>query len=151
VPLQGNLNLDSFFGMAFEGKLLKEVLECGDALPHKLVSKTHVTLAHCRDTSQDAMREPFAPLVGSRVGLYATGLLWNDRVAAVAITVDDVSDLGKQIPPSRTVFSHITVFVQDGAFAAESKHLPALVESKKANSFEFKAPIRLQGTLNFWF
>ena len=114
------------------------------------VTKTHVTLAHCRETSQSKLRLTFKPLVGAEVDLVASGLLWNERVMALAVTVPERTNDGQILPVSKNEFVHVTVWIHETASAVESNNLPTLVSANQAQRLDFESPVALQGIVALW-
>ena len=114
------------------------------------VIKTHVTLAHCRQMSQSKLRSNFTPLLGAEVELSATGLLWNESAMALAVTVAEETQSGKNLPPSQNSFVHITVWLGEGASAVEANALPGLNATHEAQRIDFESPIPLRGVVSLW-
>jgi hypothetical protein len=128
------------------------------------IEKPHVTLVHFSHTDQQSMYGTFGPLEGVRVKVRPRAILWNRRVAALAVEVDGTSmptDDGAQmeaaltthsIPPSRNPFVHVTIWCSDDASSVESNDLPALVESKQAEKVDLddSAPIEWMGFVRLW-
>lgn len=154
-----DLQTDKRFSAFFESSLgdygATEVLS-GDGVSLVAAEKcsfvltTHVTLAHFRHMSQADLRSTFQPICGSIVKLSATGLLWNDRVAALAVTVAGKTDIGDDLPPSRNSFPHITVWFQEDASAVDANLLPDLCDKGKARRVDFESPIPLEGKVLLW-
>ncbi|KAI2489557.1 hypothetical protein MHU86_25026 [Fragilaria crotonensis] len=109
----------------------------------------HVTLAHPSNLSQHEIRSKFDQLLGKTVSLSVTGMLWSERIAALAVKVDATSGDGMTVPESCNDFVHITLW-RKGVQAVESNHLPALVAKGDAFEVFFEAPFVIEGTLSYW-
>jgi hypothetical protein len=48
------------------------------------------------------------------------------------------------------VFSHVTIWCQDGASPFQLNSLPGLVETGEAHRIELHDPIIFYGTISFW-
>jgi hypothetical protein len=152
LNLNYKVELKPFFDMVLEGHPVEDVFG-GDSkavMGTRVVSRTHATLAHFKEVSQSEIQDTFGPLSGSQVRLCATSLLWDKHAAALTVTVQNETECGRQVPPSRNSFVHITVWFQEGASAVKSNDLPALVESGQAHSFDFATPITIRGTISLW-
>jgi hypothetical protein len=137
------------------------------------INKPHVTLVHSSRTDQRSLYDTFGPLEGDRVKVRPTAILWNRRVAALAVEVDTTSlprdetaEPGastttpgstpptplptRSIPPSRNPFVHVTIWCSDDASSVESNDLPALVESKQAERVDFDGPTEWVGVVRLW-
>lgn len=147
-----NERIRPFFDRILCGNDLDEILSdstyrIAEALG--FVTKTHVTLAHCRSMSQSALRSTFTPHLDSTVELSADALLWNDRVMALAVTVSDVTSEGNILPVSVNEFVHLTVWVDNVASAVEANNLPSLVDKDEAYRLDIPS-YSLQGVVSFW-
>jgi hypothetical protein len=111
--------------------------------------QTHVTMAHSSGTPQKLLRIKFDSLVGKGVNLLVTGMLWSDRIAALAVELPTTSEDGIAIPESKNEFAHIT-FWRKGAQAVESNKLPMLVTAGRASEVMFDSPFEIEGTFSFW-
>jgi len=116
----------------------------------RLVMQTHITLAHFRRTPQSEFLSTFKPLSGSSVQLHATALLWSMDVMALEVSLARETEDGKELPPSRNSFPHITVWFQKGSSAVEANELPRLYATNSAQRVEFDTPMPLQGTISLW-
>jgi len=149
-----NEALASFLDTILEGNSIDGVLssDSGTVLAEKLrfVVQTHVTLAHCKSTSQSEMIAKFEPLSGSRVQLSSTALLWSANVIALEVTVAANTDDGKALPASANSFVHITVWFQEGSSAVSANELPQLCEKGEAQRVDFDAPLSLCGEISLW-
>jgi hypothetical protein len=127
------------------------------------IEKPHVTLVHFSQTDQQSLYGTFGPLEGVRVKVRPRAILWNRRVAALAVEVDATSvptDEGVEvgalrthaIPPSRNPFVHVTIWCSDDASSVESNDLPSLVESKQAEKVDLddSAPLEWMGVVRLW-
>jgi hypothetical protein len=106
------VELKPFFDKVLEGRPVEDVF--GEAfevvMGTRVVSRTHVMLAHVKEVSQSEFQEAFGPLSGSQVRLCATSLLWGQHAAALAVTVEKETECGRQVPRPRNSSVHITVF-----------------------------------------
>jgi hypothetical protein len=114
------------------------------------VERTHVTMQFWQETSQASMQELYGPLLGAAVDLQATGLLWDERVAALEVTVNKTTQDGQEIPPGKNKFVHVTVWVSNTAQAWESNKLPSKVDSGLAHRVQFAQSVPLFGAVSFW-
>ena len=114
------------------------------------VENTHVTMLFWQSTTQAAIRQNFLHLLGSTVQLHARALLWDDNVAALEVSVSDVTTDGKKVPAPENEFSHMTVWVAEGAEAWMSNSLQNNFKEDKAQRIEFTAPVLLSGSFSFW-
>ena len=115
------------------------------------VSTTHVTMAHFERTSHATMQELYGGLLGARVELKVTALLWSTRVAALAVDIPEQTPNGKQIPKSQNPFSHMMIWFHGTSTTAfEANRLPDLVTSGEAQRLDFENPIPLPGKISFW-
>jgi hypothetical protein len=114
------------------------------------VERTHVTMQFWQETSQASMQELYGPLLGAAVDLQATGLLWDERVAALEVTVNKTTQDGQEIPPGKNKFVHVTVWVSNAAQAWESNKLPSKVDSGLAHRVQFAQSVPLFGAVSFW-
>jgi hypothetical protein len=112
---------------------------------NRLIHKTHVTLAHCSQITQGAMRNTFGPLIGVRVQLKVNAFLFSENVAAldVSIQTKTVRSL-----PQKNQFTHITVWCAGGVRAKESNALPNEVISGKAKRLDLETEATLEGELS---
>lgn len=146
----------SFFETVFPGKDIRTLLLSGSEIDRStlqqlgFVSKTHVTLAHCSAMSQAELQWKFSPLVGCDVKMVATGLLWNETVMALAVTLADTTRNGQPVPIVLNRFVHITVWLADGVSAVTANELPMLCESNAAMRVDIPCPIALHGVLSLW-
>ena len=151
LKMLGTKELESFFSTILGDRNAEEFFASDSALSNtRLVSETHVTLAHFRQDPQEEMRSLFNPLRGKRIRLAATSLLWNDRIAALGVNVEKATECGTPVPVARNKFVHITLWFTKEASAVESNDLPKLVAAGDAGSFEFETPLPLDGTISLW-
>lgn len=121
-----------------------------DFATENFVAKTHVTMMFWTESTQDLIRRAYGHLVGSEVDLMATALLWDDNVAALQVNVPTTTKNGVAIPECKNKFSHVTVWIADGAEARMSNQLPENVSKGTAQSVLFAEPIPLSGVISFW-
>ena len=114
------------------------------------VDRTHVTMQFWKDASQESMQELFGPLLGATVDIQATGMLWDDQVAALEVSVSETTLNGQEVPPSRNEFVHITVWVAKTAQAHLSNKLPSKLNQGLAKKVTFAKPAQLKGIISFW-
>jgi Fungal tRNA ligase phosphodiesterase domain len=144
--------LSYFFDRILLGKNIEQALSNSDysiADDLGFITKTHVTLAHCRNMSQSDLRCQYTPHLESTVELSTNSLLWSDRVMALAVSVSDVTSDGNAFPTSHNKFVHITVWCDQDASAMEANSLPALVELNEAHCLDFPS-YSLRGTISLW-
>lgn len=137
-----------FLNIALRGQSEEDSVRDGCYVGDNFIPNTHVTMAYGERTTQSAMRENFGALRGCRVEVLVKAFIWGERVAALAVDVTSLD--GKLVPGFDNAFSHITVWVADGARAYMSNELPELVESGKATRTDLSVPIALSGTISFW-
>jgi hypothetical protein len=111
--------------------------------------QTHVTMAHSSRTSQQEIRSKFESLLTQGVAVMVIGLLWSDRIAALAVELSSASETGAGIPKCSNTFAHITLW-RDGAKSMESNQLPSLVSDGKASEVTFRNPFEVKGLFSFW-
>jgi hypothetical protein len=116
------------------------------------ISDTHVTMVHFSQLKQSTMREHFETFIGCTVNVTVTGILWNKRIAALAVEVatETVDKPELEIPAPKNSFPHITIWHQKDASARESNELLGLVESGGAERIDFCEPVVIQGAISFW-
>lgn len=114
------------------------------------VTQTHVTLAHCRDVSQSELRSTYAPVLGAEIDVRATGLLWNEHVMALAVTVADATNDGESVKASLNSFVHITVWCGEDVSPVTANDLQHLVETNEAQRLNFESPSPLRGVITLW-
>lgn len=114
------------------------------------VLDTHVTMVHFLQMPQYEMREQFEHLVGCAVNVTVTGILWNERIAALAVHVASDTNDDKEVPAPKNVFPHITLWHDPELSAAYSNDLPQLVADGKAERIDFDEPQVLQGFVSLW-
>ena len=138
-----------FLNVALAGKSLSNSFQGGKYAGKDFVSTTHLTMAHIERTSQATMRQLYGGVLGARVEIKVTALLWSTRVAAFAVDIAEQTEDGKDLPKAQNRFSHITIWFR-GTTAFEANRLPDLVKSGEAQRIEFENPIPLSGTISFW-
>lgn len=117
------------------------------SLSNRFTVNNHVTLAHVKDMGAGRLQSTFGPFAGQTVDLVATGVLWNDRVMALAVDFA----AGMTIPTEHVSFPHITVWVAEGAKSFESKDLLKLWQDNKAEKLDFgPVPHSLSGKVSLW-
>jgi hypothetical protein len=116
----------------------------------KFSRNPHITMAHWKEKSQEQIRLAFEPICDSRVSVTATAFLWNTQVAAIAVTLADETEDGKAVLRPDNVFSHVTIWCQDGASPFQSNSLPGLVETGEAHRIELHDPVIFDGTISLW-
>jgi hypothetical protein len=138
-----------FLNVALGGKCLPKSFQGGKYAGKDFVSTTHLTMAHYERTPQATMRQLYDGVLGARVELKVTALLWSTRVAAFAVDIAERTEDGKNISKSQNPFSHITIWFR-GTSAFEANRLPYLVKSGEAQRVDFESPILLTGIISFW-
>lgn len=140
---------DSFWKAVLQGSTTP--VDSGSPLNRSFKRQTHVTMAHFSDVSQSQTHALFDPVLDCSVALKVTGLLWNDRVAALAVDLPSHTVDGSLLPRPAKPFPHITVWCHDQASAVESNQLPLLLQSGKTESIEFPEPHHeFVGFVSFW-
>lgn len=125
----------------------------GSVIPGgNFVADTHITMVHFSQINQSAMRDQFEALIGCAVDVTVTGIIWNDRIAALAVEVatETVDKPGLEIPAPKNSFPHITLWHQQDVSARDSNELPGLVERGDAERIDFSDPSVIQGSISFW-
>lgn len=110
------------------------------------LSKGHITLAHKRSHGVAAVAS-FASFLGQEVDLVITGLLFDERTAALA--VDWSEERKEQGIRSLNPFPHITIWVNDGAKAMEANALADRAASGDATAIQLPNPLHTAGTVSF--
>ncbi|KAL3938289.1 MAG: hypothetical protein SGBAC_006771 [Bacillariaceae sp.] len=140
----------AFLKMALQGSLDDCAIQGGCYADSQFVARPHITLIHHNDFDQTQMMEKFAHLQGCFVNVSVRAFLWNDKVAAFAVDVEETSADGQPLLRSQNTFVHVTVWFATGAKAFMANELPNLVAQNKAHRVDFAEPITLQGNLTFW-
>jgi hypothetical protein len=138
-----------FLNVALAGKPHSNSFQGGKYAGKDFVSTTHVTMAHFERTPHATMRELYGGVIGARVELKVTALLWNTRVAAFAVDITEQTQDGRKMPKSQNPFSHVTIWFRETT-AFEANRLPDLVKSGEAQRIDFENPIPLSGEISFW-
>mmetsp|Transcript_37340 Transcript_37340/g.90670 ORF Transcript_37340/g.90670 Transcript_37340/m.90670 type:complete len:261 (+) Transcript_37340:2904-3686(+) len=139
-----------FLEMALKSSVDDYAIQDGSYADSQFVTRPHITLIHHNDFDQTQMMEKFAHLQGCVVNVSIKAFLWNDKVAAFAVDVEETTVDGQPMLRSQNTFVHVTVWFAVGAKAFMSNELPDLVTQNKAHRVDFAAPITLQGKLTFW-
>jgi hypothetical protein len=139
-----------FLKMALKGSVDDYAIQDGCYTGSQFVTRPHITLIHHNDFDQAQMMETFAHLQGCSVNVSIKAFLWNEKVAALAVDVEETTVDGQKMLRSQNAFVHVTVWFAVGAKAFLANELPDLVTQNKAHRVDFAAPITLQGKLTFW-
>jgi len=139
--------LSSFFEMAI-GDF--EELPEGNLPGFDFIPNTHVTLVHFSAMPQSDIHSSYGHLVGKEVEVKLVGLLWSDRVAALAVEISLATIDGIPMPSPSNEFTHISIWCRKSASPFESNYLPSLVSTQKAQRVDFKSAPSLRGVLSFW-
>jgi Fungal tRNA ligase phosphodiesterase domain len=155
LSMKSDLRFSNFFTIIMDGEAIIDNLLKGDSNASKqksakFVNRTHVTLAHYKQMSQDCLKEVFDPLNGTEVDFSVVGLLWSNNIAALAVRIPSVTKIGSNLPPCRNNFPHITIWHQHNTATAESNNLPSLVLTGEAYQIDFDEPISLDGIISLW-
>jgi hypothetical protein len=102
------------------------------------VSTTHLPMAHFERTPE-ATQQVYRGVLGTRVELKVTALLWSTLFAAFVVDVAEQTECGKKLSKSHNPFSHITIWFR-GTTAFMANWLPDLVKSGEAQRIEFENP-----------
>ena len=135
---------------ALGGKLDQVSCVDGEYQSIEFVGQTHVTMVHYKQLSQAKMRANFESILEKEVFVDVTGLLWNERIAALAVDVAAKIEDGNEIPRPQNSFPHITVWHRDDVSPAESNDLPGLLATGHAHKISLPNKARLIGNLTFW-
>lgn len=172
LQFQHNDTLSSVFEQILQDhsweSILQDESDDDPTLATKLgfVTKTHITLAHYRDTSQANLQLLYTPYLESSVELTTNAIYYNERIMALSIKNNQRSEImtsdGSTLPPSASSshsgqnhernrdFVHITIWCSTGVSAFEANTLPTLVKENKAHCIEFPEQV-LQGSISFWY
>jgi len=114
--------------------------------------KTHVTLAHSSEMSQEEIQTRFGSLVSLTVEIQVKSLMHSTKVAALEIEVAETSasDPPQILPQTFNDFQHITVWCAKGIRGVESKKLPSGLENGESKKIILDKPVTLKGTITFW-
>jgi hypothetical protein len=149
--LEEDERLSTFWAMTLDDSTPEKADSVASKYENKKFSRNpHITMAHWKEKSQEQIRLAFEPISDSRVSVTATAFLWNTQVAAIAVTVADETEDGKAVLRPDNVFSHVTIWCQDGASPFQSNSLPGLVETGEAHRIELHDPVIFDGTISFW-
>ena len=119
----------------------------------RCISKTHVTMVHCCQTSQRQMRERFAEFLGKKVNVTVSGIHFSPSVAALDVTdiqPDGIDTSKNPFPQCANSYPHVTVWCSSRVKPYESNNLPQQLRDGVARRVEFHEPVILHGTLSFW-
>jgi hypothetical protein len=139
--------LSSFFELAIDDF---EELPEGKLPGLNFIPNTHVTLVHFSAMPQSDIHSLYGHLVGKEVEVKLVGLLWSDRVAALAVEISMATIDGIPMPTPSKEFSHISVWCRKGSRPFESNYLPSLVSTQKAQQVDFQSGLSVRGVLSFW-
>jgi hypothetical protein len=149
--LEEDERLSTFWAMTLDDSTPKKADSVASKYQSEKFSRNpHITMAHWKEKSQEQMRLAFEPICDSQVSVKATAFLWNSQVAAIAVTVADETEDGKAVLRPDNVFSHVTIWCQDGASPFQSNSLPGLVETGEAHRIELQDSVIFDGTISFW-
>ncbi|KAL7468445.1 hypothetical protein ACHAXS_008682 [Conticribra weissflogii] len=117
------------------------------------VEKTHVTMAHFSQLSQQKIRDTYGHLEGNSVSVSVTDLIIGESVAAFSVMVPEKTDGEKprDIPPPRNSYAHITIWFGEGESAARSNDLPSMVERGEAKRVVLSEAVQVCGKIGYWF
>lgn len=136
-----------------EGRLHKDQYLDDEYKSSGFVENTHVTMAHFSQLSQEEMIGIFGPVLGHTVSVTVTGLLWNQRIAALSVDMSPTTtDTGAQVAKPQNDFPHITLWHMEDASPSESNDLPRLLSIGEASRLIFSQTplLLLEGTISFW-
>ncbi|CAB9524977.1 expressed unknown protein [Seminavis robusta] len=114
------------------------------------VRNVHVTMAHYTQLTQELINQNFQPLLGKDVEVFVTGMLWNERIAALSVRVAAKSLVGASMPEPLNSFPHITIWHGIGVPPSESNKLPTHFAAGLAQKKLLEREITLKGSLSFW-
>ena len=117
------------------------------------VEKTHVTMAHFSQSSQQKLREMYGHLDGHPVDVSITDLVIGETVVAFSIVIPGKSKSQPpwDIPPIQNSYPHITIWFGEGESAARSNDLPDLVERGEAIRVALDETVSVPGTFGYWY
>ena len=161
LQFQLNDKMSNFFAQILQGysweSLIHDDIEEENTVAKDLgfVTKTHVTLAHNRDTSQANLQSIYTPYIESSVELTTNAIYYNEHIMALGIKKNIRSEImtsdGTILPISSTRdFAHISIWCSKGVSAYEANFLPSLVKDNKACCVEFPEQL-LEGSISFWY
>ena len=116
----------------------------------RFITNTHVTLAHCKESTQAEMRNMIGSIIGEKIEMQVVALLWDEKVAAMEVELSEHTTVGSVLPHPKRSFTHITVWCQEGASAFMSNGLPEKVRQGGAHRVVLEKPASLLGELAFW-
>ena len=111
----------------------------------RLIHNTHVTMAHCSQMTQGAMRNTFGQLMGLKVELKVNAFLFSKNVAALDVSIK--TEIARSFPQKNN-FTHITVWCAGGVRAKESNLLPEEVISGNAFRVDLDTEATLEGEIS---
>lgn len=118
-----------------------------DKSQNRFITSLHVTFAHASQMPQATMLSSFEHLVGVRLQINATALLFSDKIAAIQVEIPVDSATPKPMNP----FPHITIWCSENAEAYESNDLPEMVNNNQAERVVLEQPVVLEGVFRFWY
>lgn len=124
---------------------------------NRFITSTHCTFAHGCNLTQSEMHKQFSHLIGVRLTITASAILFSETVAALEVSIPSEISTSKDpiepipIPKPKNKFQHITIWCAKGVAAYESNKLPKMVERGEATKLVFKASKTLNGIFTFWY
>lgn len=114
---------------------------------NRFISSVHVTFAHASIMPQATMSSSFQHLIGVKLQIDATALLYSEEIAAIEVEVP----LDNATPRPMNSFPHITIWCSENSEAFESNNLPEMVKRNQATKIDLEQPVRLEGVFSFWY
>ena len=118
-----------------------------DKRTNRFITSVHVTFAHSSEMPQTTMLSSFQHLIGVRLQINATSLLYSEKIAAIEVEIP----VDNATPRPMNVFPHITIWCSENSGAYESKNLPEMVKTNQAERVILQEPVRLEGVFRFWY
>lgn len=118
-----------------------------DNSQNRYITSVHVTFAHASQMPQATMLSSFEHIVGVRLQINATALLFSEKIAAIEVEIP----VDTATPRPKNPFPHITIWCSENSEAYESNDLPEMVENDLAVRVVLEQPILLEGVFRFWY
>ncbi len=114
---------------------------------NRFITSVHVTFAHASEMPQTSMTSSFQHLIGVRLQINATSLLYSEKIAAIEVEIP----ADNAIPRPMNPFPHITIWCSENSEAYESNNLPEMVNTNQAERVVLHELVRLNGVFRFWY
>lgn len=157
-------NLMKQIGELDENKCLlsnDNLFEADNAIDHdenkdisRWIIKTHVTMVHSSQSSQNQMRNTFESSLGRSFDVTVSGIHFSSEVAALDVTevrpITTADSSKTKFPQPANEYPHVTIWCSAGVEPYQSNTLPQKLRAGEANRITFQKPTVLRGTLSFW-